>query len=354
MHGSRRLGVLLLAMTVVIVAASDTAFAKKKGKKKEPVEDPYAEYVWPAPPDKPRIKLEDVIGGRADVEAKTKWRRKLLGASPQAVYDTLSKPFAVAFDDQGRILVTDSGNAALIRFDRDGERMDVLGTQGKVRLKLPLGLTVTADGTIYVADAALLKVVAYDAEGKVVAVYGKAGELTNPTDAAVSPDGKRLFVADSKTHSIVIFDLQTAERVSSFGVRGKQAGQLHFPTSLVFGPEGNLFVVDQMNSRIQVFDPDNEFLDQFGALGIGYGNFVRPKDVAVDELGLIYVTDNAFNNVQLFDTDFALLTFVGEGGGGPGQFHGASGVAVQGDRLAVVDQLGKRLQLFRFLAPKLE
>jgi hypothetical protein len=74
--------------------------------------------------------------------------------------------------------------------------------------------------------------------------------------------------------------------------------------------------------------------------------------VAVDEVGFIYVTDFAFNNFQLFDVDFTLLTFVGEGGIGPGRFQGISGIDVQGDRIAVVDQLGHRLQIFRFLAPK--
>jgi hypothetical protein len=69
-------------------------------------------------------------------------------------------------------------------------------------------------------------------------------------------------------------------------------------------------------------------------------------------VGFVYVTDNAFNNLQLFDADFTLLTFVGSGGGQPGHFLGASGVAVQGDRFAVVDQLGHRLQVFRFIVPK--
>ena len=117
-------------------------------------------------------------------------------------------------------------------------------------------------------------------------------------------------------------------------------------------PDGSLYVVDQINARVQVFAEDGEYLDEFGDLGVGFGNLVRPKDVAVDEVGLIYVTDNAFNNVQLFDIDFTLLTFVGAGGTTPGTFHGASGIAVQGDRFAVVDQMGARVQVFRFLVPK--
>ena len=159
-------------------------------------------------------------------------------------------------------------------------------------------------------------------------------------------------MADSKAHQILIFDAATAKVLASFGRRGEGEGEFSFPTSLAFDPEGNLLVVDQINSRVQLLTPDGEYLDHVGGLGVTFGNFVRPKDVAVDEVGFIYVTDNAFNNFQLFDADFTLLTFVGEGGQGPGRFHGASGIAVRGDEIAVVDQLGRRVQVFRFLVPK--
>jgi hypothetical protein len=165
--------------------------------------DLLAEFVWPPPPDKPRIKLEAVWSGRADVEAESKLRKALIGAGPQTPYDRLGKPFAVAFDPQGRVLVSDSRTAAVVRFDDKGRKYDVIGTQGAVRLKVPLGLGVAPDGTIFVADGGQEKVLAFTPEGSLKAVYGKAGELVNPTDAAVSPDGASLFVADSKAHKIV-------------------------------------------------------------------------------------------------------------------------------------------------------
>ncbi|MFQ5526601.1 MAG: 6-bladed beta-propeller [Thermoanaerobaculia bacterium] len=348
---SKTLSILVLA---VALTAPGSAGGDKKASKKTAAEDPYADYVWPPPPDDPRIKLVAVIAGRADVEAKGKLKRILIGASPQEIYDRLRRPYAVEFDGQGRVLVTDLGTAALIRFDKQEGRMDVLGTRGALRLKQPLGLEVGPDGTIYVADIGLKSIVALDAEGKLLRVFGSQGDLVNPTDAAVSPDSKRLFVADSKAHRIVIFDLESGEIVDSFGERGEGEGQFSFPTSLTFDASGSLFVVDQINARVQVFDGDGEFLDAFGGLAVDFGGFVRPKDVAVDEVGFIYVTDNAFNNLQLFDADFSLLTFIGEAGSTPGRFHGASGVAVQGDHVAVVDQLGHRVQLFRFLASKRE
>jgi DNA-binding beta-propeller fold protein YncE len=343
---------MLLAALLLLGAAAEAAKKDRKKKRKQDKEDPYAEYVWPPPPSDPRIKLEAVIRGRIDVEAKSRWSRALLGASPQALYDHFERPFAVDFDSQGRVLLTDTGHSALIRIDEAERRFDVLGTQGSVRLSVPLGIHVGPDDTIYVADAGLHQVVALTPEGGIAAVYGGGGQLKNPTDVVLSPDGKRLYVADSKGDIVVAYDVGSGNLIKTIGSSGAGEGAFRFPTSLAFGPEGYLYVVDQLNSRVQVFDADDEYYDTFGSLGVGFAQFVRPKDVAVDEVGFIYVTDNAFNNVQLFDADFTLLTFIGSGGDGPGRFNGASGVAVQGDRIAVVDQLGKRLQLFRFLVSK--
>lgn len=341
MSGIRRGVVVLLALGA---AACATALPPPN----------YDDYVWPPPPDKARIQLEDVVWGRIDVLAKTGGiQRALLGDAPQNPLDRFKKPIAVDFDPQGRLLVTDWGHGVLFRFDRAKRQADVFGVTGAVRLKGPMGLGVGPDGIVYVADVGLGQVVAFDlGSGKVKAVYGKAGELQNPTDAAVSPDAARVFVADSKAHRIVVFDVKTGERVSAFGKRGEAPGEFSYPSALAFDRDGNLLVVDQINARVQVLTDEGEPVDAFGARGVGFGNFTRPKDVAVDEVGFIYVTDAAFNNVQIFDADFRLLTFVGAGGEGPGQFSLASGVATHGDRFAVVDQLTARVEVFRFLVPK--
>jgi DNA-binding beta-propeller fold protein YncE len=342
---------MILAMSATGGLEAEKGDKPKKDKKGKGSsrEELYADYVWPPPPDEARIRLVDVIFGRADIEASSKFTKALIGSEPTNPYDLLTKPFGVDFDSTGRVLVTDSVTAALLRFDRDGRRFDVLGTRGAVRLGQPLGLCVGPDDTVYVADTRLRRVVAFDSEGKITKLFGAEGELLNPTDALVGPGAKLLYVADSKAHHILVFDLASGRLLSSFGNRGEGDGEFNYPTSLALSIDGDLLVVDQANARVQVFDIEGNYVDQFGARGSGPGQFTRPKDVAVDRRGFIYVTDNAFNNVQLFDVDFQLLTFVGSGGRGPGAFWGASGVAVRGDEFAVVDQLGHRLQLFRFL-----
>lgn len=341
---------MVVGMIAVMVFCLGTGdLEAKKKKKTEEAENIYAEFVWPPPPDVARIQLIDILDERSDVEAESKFKKILIGAGPQSPFDRLKKPQGVAIDHQGRILVTDTELQALIRFDRSNRKMDVFGTTGSSRLSIPLGVTVAADGRIFVASSANGEVVAFDDEGTVVGVYGSGGQLKNPTDMAVHPDGKTLYIADSKAHEIVVFDLATGKRSFTFGQRGEGEGEFNFPTALVFDPEGNLLIVDQMNSRVQLLSDEGEFLDAFGDLGVGFGRFVRPKDVAVTEDGLIMVTDAAFNNLQIFDIDFQLLTFVGTGGRGPGQFQIASGIAVEGSDFAVVDQLNRRVQLFRFL-----
>lgn len=355
---SSKLAVLVTCLCLAILWSTASVDAsQKKKKKKQDAEvrpDPFAEIVFPPPPDTARIKLENILTGRADLESKgSSLKKVLIGSSPQLKADRLQKPIDVDFDSQGRIVVSDWESAVLVRFDTEQDVYDILGAKSTPALNRPMGVDITEDDTILVADIGLKQVVGFDPSGPVRVIYGRGSDLTNPTDVAISPDGLEIFVVDSRLHKILVFGAESGAQVRSIGSNGMGPGQFAYPMSLAFGPEGNIFVVDQMNSRVQMLDAEGEFIDEFGGLGTGFGSFVRPKYISVDEVGFIYVTDFAFNNFQIFDVDFSLLTFIGQGGLGPAQFQGPSGIAVQGDRIAVVDSLGKRVQVFRFLVPKI-
>lgn len=315
-------------------------------------EDRYRDYVWPAPPDRARILLVDILRGRADVEADSALQRTLLGAEPSSPYDLLRQPSGVAWDAEGRLLVTDPGLRALVRFDRAGRRMDVLGVRTAQPLRVPLGVVVASDGTILVADSGLQKVLAFGPDGDLRAAYGRPGDMEAPVDVAASVDGATLWVADARKHEVVVFDRKSGSVSGRFGRRGVADGELNFPGGIARAGDGSLYVVDQINARVQVFSPAGGYLETLGGPGTHPGTFVRPKDVTVDEEGLVYVTDAAFNNVQIFDGDHRLLTFVGAGGTQPGGMQNAQAVAVRGKEFAVVDQLNRRVQVFRFLLEK--
>ena len=64
---------------------------------------------------------------------------------------------------------------------------------------------------------------------------------------------------------------------------------------------GNVYVVDDGNHRIQVFTSSGDFITQWGSLGTGDGQFQLPNGVALDATGNIYyVVDQNNHRVQKF------------------------------------------------------
>jgi hypothetical protein len=82
--------------------------------------------------------------------------------------------------------------------------------------------------------------------------------------------------------------------VRQFGTSGTGNGQFARPDTVAIDPRGIVYVVDQNNSRVQVFNQAGEYLSQFGATGAGAGqfSFAYPTGVAADGRGDIWVADN--------------------------------------------------------------
>ena len=81
-------------------------------------------------------------------------------------------------------------------------------------------------------------------------------------------------------------------------VPGPFNGWFRVATGVTVGPEGNVFVADFYNHRIQKFTSKGQFLVAFGERGDGPGEFERPTDVAVDTEGNLYVVDFGNNRIQ--------------------------------------------------------
>ncbi len=344
--GFASFGVAAIAAFAVMLPACSTAPSK--------VVNPYAEYVWPKPPDKARIQMVGVVRSRSEVETSSVFQKILADSSQSTVFDRFKQPFGVDWDREGRLLVTDPYMPGLVRIDLRKKIWDVFGTRGETPLRRPSGIAVGPDGVIYVADLGQQKIVVFGPDGGARGTIGTATELTNPVDSAVSADGKRLYVSDSKAHQIVVYDLATRALMTKWGRAGSGEGELAFPAGLAVDSEGNLLVVDSINARIVIFTPEGEFLDSFGSRGLSLGAFARPKDLAVDEAGYIYVTDALHHTVQIFKDDLSLLSWIGGPGDAPDRFQDPIGIAVRGNDIAVVDSVRRRVVLFRYIVGKTE
>jgi hypothetical protein len=134
----------------------------------------------------------------------------------------------------------------------------------------------------------------------------------------------------------------------SFGEEGSGNGQLKQPNlGIATDSEGDIWVADTENNRVEKFNSKGEYLSQFGKEGIGNGEFKAPKGLAIDSEGNIWVVDSGNNRVEKFNSKGEYLLKCGEEGSGEGQFKSPSGIALDfADRPIVVDTGNNRVEKF--------
>jgi DNA-binding beta-propeller fold protein YncE len=195
----------------------------------------------------------------------------------------------------------------------------------------------------------------YDRDGKFLRKIGGEKMFDRISSVTVDPGGERVYAVDiggvnSENHRVRVFDGATGNHLFDIGKRGKGPGEFNLPRDLAIGRDGQLYVVDGGNFRVQVFDPAGRYLHAFGSIGKQLGNFARPKEVATDRDGNVYVVDTAFGNFQLFSPEGDLLMFIGERSeqDGPARYMLPSGVYVDEDgRVYMVDQWFRKVDIFR-------
>ncbi|MFQ5535793.1 MAG: 6-bladed beta-propeller, partial [Sphingomonadales bacterium] len=136
------------------------------------------------------------------------------------------------------------------------------------------------------------------------------------------------------------------EFVKAWGGPGDGPGQFHDPTGVAVA-NGEVFVADSRNGRIQVFDVDGNFKRQFGAPGEAPGALGRPMNLTIhgDEL---YVAEYFNDRIQVFGLDGAPKRTIGAPGSGAGEFNAPGGVAVgKNGHLFVAEFYNHRVQELR-------
>lgn len=336
--------ILLAAIVVIVQGCATTAVVER------------AEIVYPPPPNEPRFYYQETLvhSGQIEVEAEGSAIQRALVGSQRSVFG-FGKPIDLVAKN-GRLYVSDSTGRRVLILDRLAGKVIEIRDAGPYQIQMPFAIKVSDAGDIFVVDGVLKIVLVFDAQGDFLRTIGTDDMFDRPYGLAVSPDGSRVYVADtggvsSNRHQIRVFDGQTGEHLRDIGGRGTAPGKFNLPKNIVLTPNGLLAVNDSANFRIQLLNPETgEMQVSMGSIGLGQGQFARPKGIDVDADGNIYVADALLGNVQIFNQQGELLLVIGERSesNGPGQYLLPAGMSVDEDgRIYVIDQFFAKIDIFR-------
>ena len=253
----------------------------------------------------------------------------------------------LATDSKDRAYIFNRGDHPVVVLDRDGRFIQSWGEGQFVR---PHGICIGADDSVYCTDDVDHTVRKYSLDGRLLLKLGTSGQSSDsgingwnylsiqraappfhlPTNLAVAPDGT-LVISDGYGNARIHRFSAEGKLLHSWGAPGSGPGQFNLPHGIAVDRNGRVYVADRENSRVQIFSPDGEFIDQLTDL-------VRPTEVFIDPPGNILITEfgwhagifpwhvlpahRPFGRVSIYDADTRLLARWGGGSDptAPGQF----------------------------------
>ena len=266
----------------------------------------------------------------------------------------LSSPTGIALDKDGNLYVADTDNHSIQKFDKTGKFLSRWGgepSSQEGQFYYPRGLAVGPDDVVYVADSGNNRVQKFDLEGNVQKTWGKfgfawrgadMGRFDVPWGITTDQDGN-VYVSDTSNARIQKFQAD-GQPLLKWGRDGSFDGAFFFPRGVAVDFVGNIYVADESNNRIQKFDTRGSFLTKWGREGSGPGQFKSPWGIACDALGNVYVVDSGNHRIQKFDGNGTFLCSFGNRGKTEGQLNFPYGIAVDKEGgVFVVDSGNNRI-----------
>ena len=207
------------------------------------------------------------------------------------------------------------GNACTrAQFCQDGSCQDRYWVDMELNVGSVDGLTVAPDGAILVARYLQNCVQEYNTDADLLYTYGVCGvagsdatHLNHPQAVGISDN--RVFIVDEGNDRIQIFN-RKGSRYTSVGTRGSNTTQFIFPADIIFDGDGYFYVADYGNERIQQFRPSLSYVQSYGHQGQG-GIYELFGSVAVDRQGNVYGTAKQTAGVPKFASDGTYLETLG-------------------------------------------
>ena len=272
--------------------------------------------------------------------------------TPIKIISGLKKPWGVAVNQRGEIIVAEQSGHCISIFSPTGEKLRSFGSKGSGpgQFNEPCGVAVDDDGSILVADSRNHRIQRITSDYKNNTSVGSQGsnhlQFNLSISVTISPITKKIAISEWNNNRVQILNPDLTFH-SIIGSKGSGNGQFNYPHDTAFDSAGNMYVTDSYNHRIQVFNPEGQFLRQFGEWGTGDGELDVPAGISIDSDDTVYVVEQANHRVSVFTREGEFLTSFGRGGDEPGQFTRPLRITVdKNGTIYVADSYNNRLQIF--------
>jgi DNA-binding beta-propeller fold protein YncE len=264
-----------------------------------------------------------------------------------------SEPSDVSVSEDGHIYVVDGVNNKIKVFNKQGEFVFSFGRKGSRHgeFKFPLGIHIDTRDRIYIADSGNHRIQIFNHRGnflKQINIPSKNGISSEPTDITVDERRNRCYVVDNNNHYILAYDLSTLKLLNIYGTPGMRKRQFRFPFLTTLDKDGYIYIVDVINTRVQVLNPEGLFVSIIGGWGVEKGEFFRPKGVALDNENRVYVSDSYMGVIQVFKSTGEFFSVIGETEKNTvKKFKTPTGIFIdKNNRLYVVEMFAQKVSVY--------
>ena len=196
-------------------------------------------------------------------------------------------PVGIALDKDTNVYVTDEWLHRVTKYGKDGEYLTHWGIQGSGdgELNRPSGIAISREDTIYIVDSRNNRVQTFNLEGTFLGKFGSSGsengQFNLPWGMCLDRDSN-VFVADWRNDRVQSFTAN-GEWLATFGtpavgtsgncynarvnggIKHSEApvGTFNRPTGVCVDQDGDIYIADWLNNRVQVLSPEGRFITEF-------------------------------------------------------------------------------------------
>jgi DNA-binding beta-propeller fold protein YncE len=153
---------------------------------------------------------------------------------------------------------------------------------------------VDAQDNVWVVDEMANMIIKFDPNGRVVMTMGRKPEAIRVPALPLTPPAPPAAGAAPAGGG-------GGAAATGAGVPGDNFNR---PSDVAWDAAGNIYVADgHGNARVAKFDKNGKFIKSWGTRGTGQGQFATLHSIAVDAQGNVYVADHGNRRIQVFDGD---------------------------------------------------